>query len=111
MKDSKNNIKTFWSTIRSVNRKNVIYNNISTQQWYDHFHSVFNTFDTAPFDNSVNVEDNEAENDSNEPLFHDPITKEEVVAGVKKLKPGKSCGSDKILGEMLKLGNAVELTI
>ena len=66
-----------------------------------------NTFDTAQIDNFVNFEDSEAEEDSNESLFNDPITKEEIVASVKKLKPGKSCGSDKILGEMLKHGITV----
>ena len=38
MKDS----KLFWSTVRLLNRKNVIYSNISSQQWHDHFFKVFN---------------------------------------------------------------------
>ena len=68
---------------------------------------MLNTFDTAQLDNFVNFEDSEAEENSNESLFNDPITKEEVVASVKKLKPGKSCGPDTILGEMFKHGNTV----
>ncbi len=37
---------------------------------------------------------------------HQPITSEEVKAGVKRLKSGKSCGDDGLYAEMLKTNHA-----
>ena len=94
--------KAFWSVIKSVNRKSFIYNNIPMQQWQDHFMGVFNDLD-----NNVTITENDLADENEEfvPLFNDAITKEEVQAGIKHLKSGKSAGPDKIVGEMLKQRN------
>ena len=39
LKQSVNDPKLFWQTIRSVNRKVTIYNDITKEQWYEHFFS------------------------------------------------------------------------
>ena len=93
--------KTFWQTIRTVNRKAVVYNDISTKQWFNHFSSVFKFQDSE-----ITTEENIVSDDLEpEPLFNEAITKEEVIASIRKLKTGKSAGPDKILGEMLKCAN------
>ena len=101
MKDS----KSFWQTIKRVNRNVVIHNGIKNQQWYDHFFKVFNVDEK----NSGNIEAEEdiLETDlvPHNSLFSDPITVEEVIASIKRLKNGKSAGPDKIISEMLKDAN------
>ena len=100
LKESAKDSKLFWSTIRQVNRKRIISNEISIQQWYDHFHDVFNVEEGNFETNEENVID-----DTDEHLFNENITAEEVINGIKKLKSGKSAGPDKIIGEMLKCAN------
>lgn len=96
--------KAFWQTVRSINRKSIIYNSITKEQWYDHFFHVFNDVqdqpdtDYPPFDEA----DEEAE-----PLFTDAISREEVKASIGNLKAGKSAGPDQIVNEMLKQGSDV----
>ena len=43
LKQSASDPRTFWNTIRTVNRKSVLVNNISEDQWFEHFRKVFNT--------------------------------------------------------------------
>ena len=102
LKDAVTDSKSFWGIIRSINRKEFIYNDITVEEWHDHFYSVFN--DTG----EVNREEEEAEelNDEIEDtMLSSSISREEVLAGIKHLKNGKSAGADKITGEMLKNAN------
>jgi hypothetical protein len=101
LKDSMNDSKTFWSVIRSVNRKSRIYNEISIEQWYNHFWAVFND----SYENVTQEETIVDDEDDSEPLFNGSISKEEVVAGINHLKSGKSTGPDNITSEMLKNAN------
>jgi len=94
--------KVFWQTIRSVNRRVVIYNNITTEQWYDHFFHVFNTVDDHPQNSEEVVDDNVSSDDV--PMFSDAISRAEVCASIGNLKSGKSAGPDMIVSEMLKHG-------
>jgi hypothetical protein len=104
IKDSVNDSKTFWTIIRSVNRKSFVYNEIPIQQWHDHFFSVFND----PACNIATDEESITEDEDDcEPLFNSPISNEEVIAAIRHLKSGKSAGPDKIVAEMLKHANTV----
>ena len=91
--------KTFWALIKSVNRKTFVYNNITIEQWHDHFFHVFNDSISDDVEENNNLPEEE---EHHEPLFNDPISVEEVIAGIKHLKLGKSAGSDKIIAEMLR---------
>ena len=39
LKQSINDPKLFWQTIRSMNKKVTMYNDITKEQWYEHFFS------------------------------------------------------------------------
>ena len=105
LKESINDPKQFWSTIRSVHRKACIFNEITQQQWHDHFHEVFNNFGNTNDNDNVQADESEEDFSSTESSFNDPITEDEVINGINKLKSGKSSGLDKILSEMLKNAN------
>ena len=104
LKESVNDPKLFWKTIRSVNRKNVIYNEVSIRQWHDHFANVFNLYEDETEENDVR-DDNMLDANIDEPLFNDFITKDEVLESIKKSKIGKSAGPDRMISEMLKYSN------
>ena len=108
LKQSINDPKLFWQTIRSVNRKVTIYNDITKEQWYEHFFRVFNTSALADtLTQAGEIADAETDEEMPEVLFNEAISKQEVVASIGKLKSGKSAGPDKIIGEMLKHANEV----
>ena len=86
LKNSANDPRTFWSVIRSVNRKSFIYNEISIQQWHDHFYHVFNDINNIITEDDVVTE----EQYETEPLFNDRISREKVLNGIKHLKVGKA---------------------
>ena len=100
LKQSINDSKLCWHTIRSVNRKAAIYNSITKEQWYEHFFKVFNppgaNLDTIlHLDEASNAETVE---ETHEVLFNEVISKQAVIG---KLKSGKCAGPDKIFSEML----------
>ena len=98
LKNSIKDTKLFWSTIRSLNRKNIIYNSISSQQWYDHFLKVFNPVGDVVESDIEYISDEPG----NEPLFNEPISLKEILDSIHRLKGNKSAGPDKIINEMLK---------
>ena len=96
-----NNSSKFWQTIRSINGKSIIYNSITNEQWYEHFCGVFNTFDSLPEEeNEDDVMEDEVAG-----IFGETVSRDEVTAGIRNLKPGKSTGPDKVIREMLKHAN------
>lgn len=99
LKKKINNPSKFWETIRSINRKSTIYNSITSEQWYEHFSGVFNTFDSLPEEEDS---DDVMEDDAAAGVFDEPISRDEVTASIRNLKLGKSAGPDKIVSEMLK---------
>ena len=108
LKQSLNDPKIFWRTIRSVNRKATIYNDITGEQWYEHFFNVFNTTVLAGTVSQLDEMTNaKLDEDIPEALFNEAISTQEVIASIGKLKSGKSSGPDKIIGEMLKHANDV----
>ena len=75
LKQHFHNHREVWQTIRSVNRKSLIYNHISRDQWYQHLSEEFQTV------GNVAEEEHDAEcaNDEIEDvLFDAAISKEEV---------------------------------
>lgn len=103
LKASMNDSKLFWKTIKTVNKRKIVYNEISSAQWYIHFLSVFDTVGNAAHEDDDDC--STTEEHCFEPLFNDAINKDEVLDGIQHLKSGKSSGLDKVIGEMLKNGN------
>ena len=90
LKQSINDPKLFWQTIRSVNKKVTIYNGITKEQWYEHFFQVFNTSALADtLTQADEIADAETVEEMPEVLFNEAISKQEVVASIGKLKSGK----------------------
>ena len=96
-----NNSSKFWQTIRSIDRKSIICNSITSEQWYEHFCRVFSTFDSLPEEeNEDDVMEDEVAG-----IFGETVSRDEVTAGIHNLKPGKNAGPDKTISEMLKHAN------
>ena len=91
-----------------MDRKALIYNNITKKQWHEHFLKVFSTAVTS---DAISQQDEFASAETDEEmhgvLFNEVISKQEVIASISDLKAGKSAALDKILGEMLKHANEV----
>ena len=65
-------------TIRSINRKSITYNSITSEQWYEHFSGVFNTFNSLPDEKNGDdvMEDVEAG------VFGEAISRDQVTASI-----------------------------
>jgi exonuclease III len=105
LKGSVKDAKLFWKTIRLINRKSIVYNDISIQQWHEHFSNVFNSFEQNTDDTRQEEEEGIQTNTEEDILFNNVISLEEVKESVTKLKTGKSAGPDQIVSEMLKCAN------
>eukprot|EP00745_Piridium_sociabile_P014999 TRINITY_DN220_c0_g1_i5.p1 TRINITY_DN220_c0_g1~~TRINITY_DN220_c0_g1_i5.p1 ORF type:complete len:431 (+),score=53.42 TRINITY_DN220_c0_g1_i5:76-1293(+) len=90
--------KTFWEIIRKVSRKKTQpQNSISIDQWFEHFKRVLE----KEADDSIE-EDTEEDVDEEEEFLDRPISREEVMLAIKKLKNGKAAGPDRLIGEFFK---------
>ena len=91
----------------SGNRKPGLNASIEIEEWHDHFKGIFNQMDSTDKSETVTVDDNEEEHDSD---LNKDISEEEVMRSIRKLKSGKACGGDGILAEMLKAGGKDVIT-
>ena len=71
------------------------HNSISEQEWFNHFQKVLEQDNQdEDFDDFENCESD---------VYDDrPITREEVLLAIQRLKNGKAAGPDGIIGELLK---------
>ena len=103
-----NNQKEFWSNVNktSFNRRQPV-SNIESGKWFQHFKGILerNVGSNANFIQEGNSANN-APLDNAHTCLNRPISKEEIMFAVRKLKPRKASGPDGIIGEMLK--NACE---
>lgn len=101
-----NNIKNsadFWKEARPLGgSKNTLNNNISLDDWFHHFQSVFKQCEDAVNNGPVFTLDKEQ---NKEHVLNMPISKDEVKLAIARLKNGKSGGLDGIVPEMLKCGD------
>jgi hypothetical protein len=92
--------REFWDTVRKIiPKRTYTRNNISIDEWFVHFQSLLNK-DTA---NNLCIE-NETIDDQehDERFFNRPISEEEILFALHKLKSRKAAGPDRIIGELLK---------
>ena len=84
---------------KNINRKAVIYNEIIIQQWQDHIHRVFNDFVDMGTCESLSFEGDDQRQP--ESCFHNDVTTEEIMRGIRNVLCGESAGLDRIVSEML----------
>jgi hypothetical protein len=102
---SANNCQEFWGEIRKHKKKKIQTNNIMNTAWVQHFKEVFcgGVNGVNMGDTDIDLDDNADENTC-EPLLDAEITEREVSDAIRKLKAGKAPGPDNILAELLKTG-------
>ena len=70
--------KDFWETVHKISFKRKSVYNISVDSWFQHFRALLEKDVDFDFDDEV-VEDSKS-------FFNRPISKEEVLLALKKLK-------------------------
>ena len=91
--------KEFWQTLKTVvPRRTYIKNEIDQEDWFNYFKELLDKEDELAGinENAEQVEPNENRE------FNNPISQEEVLSALNKLKPRKAAGPDTIIGEILK---------
>ena len=97
--------KLFWQTMHAVpGSRSQQSNNISVEDWFIHFKDVLQK-DVHEVENDVlgAADDVDIENSA----FNRPISKEEVLLSISKLKNKKAAGPDGVINEMLKHGSGL----
>ena len=117
--DSLNNSSNptdFWNTVRTYCQatKRVEKNNITEQDWFDHFRKLFHEGpemgiedDTVPVETTKEAErmsvNNDEENEDDETnILNDDIKEYEDYAAIRALKNGKATGPDGVISEFFK---------
>ena len=99
------NQQDFWNTIHSIlPRRGQARNNISIDDWFQHFKALLEKDEDEPVFNDRDDLDND---DDDELAFNRPISKEEVLLALRKLKSKKAAGPDGLPGEFLKYASDV----
>ena len=94
--ESVNNQQSFWQAMVKLRcKKFQPKHNISMQQWYDHFKRLLDQ-DVGNHDDTLHIDDSYEED------LDRPISREEIIIALKKLKPRKSAGPDGMIGEFFK---------
>jgi len=100
-----NNGSHFWNELRKMgctNKKKVV-NNISTDEWFRHFKTVFQG-NNEELERDGGIELEPSEDIDN--ILNTEILEVEVAQAIGKLKKGKASGIDYILAEMLQTGGS-----
>ena len=95
--------QAFWKNMRKISKnKYQPHNSISEQEWFNHFQKVLEQDNQdEDFDDFENCESD---------VYYDrPITPEEVLLAIQRLKIGTAAGPDGVTGELLK--NAGHLAV
>ena len=97
--ESVNDQRAFWKTVNKMGgRKIKQKNNISLQKWHDHFKSILDQ--QEDIEDVENLNSNSAENID---TLDDPISREEVLKAIHKLRCKKAAGTDGIIAELFKV--------
>ncbi|CAG2254574.1 unnamed protein product [Mytilus edulis] len=101
--ESNNSSDEFWKTVKTLKKKelNDPSSNIQAKEWFEYFKNLMNTTHDKNSD-FKSCTDDKFLNNCNKNL-NVRITAEEVLLALKALKNKKSCGSDGLTNEMLKI--------
>ena len=100
--DTMNNSKEFWGQIRKYRHRTLISNDISQEEWVDHFDKVFNENITAQVQNAKNYGNPGNDEESYDEILDTDISELEVKKAIQRLKSGKAAGVDGVIAVMLK---------
>ena len=96
---SVDNQQEFWNVVHNtMPKRGVNINQISVDQWFEHFQKLLQKDDFVDGTDDEIVFDEDTDNY----FLNRPISVEEVQFAIRKLKLKKSAGPDGIVGEMLK---------
>ena len=101
--------RSFWRELKTVSgkKKNTPSENITENEWFDHFRNVFNQ--CTPTESGPHHENIIHEGAGTAADLDRPISAQEVTNAIHKLKNGKAPGTDGIFPEMIK--NAGDLAV
>jgi hypothetical protein len=97
-----NSQQDFWDTVHNIlPKRNCVRNQISVEEWFEHFKRLLEKDDVqAGF---TERDDEDVLNDEDiDAAFNRPISLEEVLFALRKLKCKKASGPDGIIGEIFK---------
>lgn len=96
--DSVKDQKEFWAYVHKIipKRKHV-RNQITVEEWFGHFRMLLEKNITV--ESVDDIGDDACDDDL---VFNRPISAEEILLALRKLKPNKASGPDGIIGELLK---------
>ena len=100
----KKNASVFWKELKSLGgeKRSSVSDKTDISEWYDYFKSILgHTFNETA--DQLNVKENDVAEEAGH-FLNQEITADEVQKAVTNLKPGKACGLDNLLAEMLKAG-------
>ena len=89
--------QAFWQNMCKISKnKYQPHNSISEKEWFNHFQKVLEQ------DNYDEDSDVDFEHCKSDVYYDRPITREEVLLAIQRLKNGKAAGPDGIIGEFFK---------
>ena len=104
--DSTQNQQSFWKAVKGITRQTQQRNDITKDEWLDHFKSVLCTnqedIENEMFTPADSVGEESVLPDEWDVELNTDISIEEVKVAINNLKNGKAAGPDDVLGEMLK---------
>ena len=105
-----NDSKSFWSKLKNMtNKKERQANSITTEQWLDHFKTLFNDGNDIENDigddiNELDIELDEPSDEIEEHIFNSEITYDKIVTAIRSMKRGKAPGPDGLIPELYIYG-------
>jgi hypothetical protein len=104
--NSVQNSSAFWKLFKNLekNKRCNVGDNISTEDWYNHFKNVFGKMDITGNEEIRIEKDVTCDPESS---LNSRITRDEVKNAIKNFNSGKAGGIDGIVSEMLKAGGYI----
>ena len=108
-----NDQKQFWNYMRNISKqRSQPRNNIDANTWFTHFRGLLEDEQQQRDNDNVGLCDDEDCNDNNDNyVLNRPISLEEVLIALNRLKNRKAAGPDGIIGEMLKNASKSNLVL
>ena len=102
------NQKQFWTNVNKISlKKNQPANNIDIGTWSEHFRMLLQK--EVHTDKFAHEEQEGERGEHN--YFNRPISKDEVVLAIRRIKSKKAAGPDNIIGELLKYAQGNDLIL
>ena len=103
------NASVFWKELKSLGgeKRSSVSDKTDISEWYDYFKSILGHTFNETADQS-NVQENDVAEEADH-FLNQEITVDEVQKAFTNLKPGKACGLDNVLADMLKAGGQEEM--